>query len=160
MIQSSLLLKIKQHMQNFWTDFKSVYFLIVKNGKSRFLLSMILTSVQWVCRYSVISALLASMDIAVDPVQSFVLQWFVFTLMNFIPTPGATAGAEASFYFIYESLLPGDIIGLVTTGWRFLTFYFLLIVGSVLLILLNMPANIFKKLFKRPSVQPVGISFD
>jgi len=51
-----------------------------------------------------------------------------------MPTPGATGGAEASFYMIYYYLLPHKSIGLIIAGWRFLTFYFLLGLGTILFI--------------------------
>jgi len=135
----------KQKAKNFWSDFKSVYYLIAKKGKCRFLISMVLTSIQWICRFSVISALLISLNIAVEPIRFFALQWFVFTLMNFVPTPGAAAGAEATFYLIFKSFFPSEVIGLITTSWRFLTFYFLLILGVILIIFLNMPKNYLQK---------------
>lgn len=137
--KKSWLKKAKEKLKDFWKDFKTIYEMIYLRGKFRFLISMILTTIQWICRYSVISALLVSLGITVDPVRIFVLQWLVFTLMAFVPTPGATAGAETAFYLIYKSICPEEIIGLVTTGWRFLTFYFLLILGIVFFILLNLP---------------------
>jgi len=152
--------KMKHAFRSFWSDFQSVYYLIIKKGKSRFILSMALTTLQWICRYSVISALLASLNISVEPVRFFALQWVVFTLMNFVPTPGATAGAEAAFYFIYESFFPSHIIGLITIGWRFLTFYFLLILATLLLVLFNLPHQNLKKIFKPSSIPYVSMSFD
>ena len=145
--------KFNRKVKDFWSDFKSVYYLIAKKGKFRFLISMGLTSIQWICRFSVISALLISLNIAVEPIRFFALQWFVFTLMNFVPTPGAAAGAEATFYLIFKSFFPSEVIGLITTGWRFLTFYFLLILGAILIILLNMPKKFLFKKIKRLSIQ-------
>ncbi len=123
-----------------WRDLTAVYALISNRGKSRFALSMVLTAIQWASRYSVISALLACLGIACDPLRIFLLQWIVFTIMTFIPTPGASAGAEASFFLIYSSLLPGTAIGLITAAWRFLTFYFQLSVGSIAFLALYRPA--------------------
>ncbi len=136
---------VSQKVRIFWNDFKLIFELIYRRGKIRFLFSMVLTTIQWICRYSVISALLAGLGVSVDPVRFFVLQWLVFTLMAFVPTPGATAGAETAFYLIYKSFCPVEIIGLVTTGWRFLTFYFLLILGIILFVLLNLPKKEIRK---------------
>lgn len=137
--------KVSQRVRIFWIDFKLLFELIYRRGKIRFLISLALTTIQWVCRYSVISALLAGLGVSVDPVRFFVLQWLVFTLMAFVPTPGATAGAETAFYLIYKSFCPDEIIGLVTTGWRFLTFYFLLILGIILFLALNLPKKQIRK---------------
>ena len=61
-----------------------------------------------------------------------ILGWFVYFAILFIPTPGAVLGAEAAFYLIFASLLSTDLIGLVTFGWRFLTFYLQLTLGIIL----------------------------
>ncbi|MDZ7724547.1 MAG: lysylphosphatidylglycerol synthase transmembrane domain-containing protein [candidate division KSB1 bacterium] len=120
----SWLSRLYTMLSNAVKDFLHVYTLIGKTGKLLFALSMLLTAVQWICRYSVITALLISVGIQVDPVLLFLFQWVTFSLMTFIPTPGAAAGAEASFYFVYMHFIPHDVIGLMTAGWRFFTFYF------------------------------------
>ncbi|MBN1481696.1 flippase-like domain-containing protein [candidate division KSB1 bacterium] len=114
-------------------DFANVYKLISKTGKTRFAASMLLTSIQWSCRYSILTAMLLSFGIKVDPILFFLFQWVTFTLMTFIPTPGAAAGAEASFYLVYTTLIPKEMLGLMTAGWRFLTFYFNIILGVVVI---------------------------
>jgi glycosyltransferase 2 family protein len=106
-----------------WRDARDVFRLVIIRGKSLFAFSMLLTALQWTCRYSVLLALLAFFEVPVDPALFYVLQWLVFALMTLVPTPGATGGAEAAFYLIYSGYLPGDVLGLVTVGWRFLTFY-------------------------------------
>ena len=129
----SWLKQIYRSMTKIVKDFACVYALIGKTGKTRFALNMMLTAIQWICRYSVITALLLSFGIKADPVLLFLFQWVTFTLMTFIPTPGATAGAEASFYFVYMHFIPKDVIGLMTAGWRFLTFYFHTSLGILVL---------------------------
>lgn len=124
--------RVRRRLRRAWGDFRDVYRLVVERGKSRFLLTMAITAVQWSCRYSVVSALAAFLGADVDPVLFFLLQWVVFTVMLFIPTPGASGGAEAAFYLVYSALLPAPIVGLMTAGWRFLTFYLQLALGAVL----------------------------
>jgi glycosyltransferase 2 family protein len=152
--------KIIQYLKNYWADFKGVYYLIGDKGKSLFLLSFILTGIQLICRYSIFSALLYSIGIKANIFQCYALQWCVFTLMSFTPTPGASGGAEAAFYFIFKSFFNDKTIGLVTLGWRFLTFYFLLLLGTVIFILLNTPTGFFAKLLKRPLIPEVRMSID
>jgi uncharacterized membrane protein YbhN (UPF0104 family) len=78
------------------------------------------------------------MGIPVRPILFMVLQVFVFALMTLVPTPGAAGGAEVMFSLMYSSFLPAGTIGLVTAGWRFLTFYFLLLLAAVLSLLFGM----------------------
>lgn len=128
----------RRKLRSTWTDAREVFRLIALRGRWWFALSLSLTAIQWISRYSVISALVAFLGYPVQPVIFWVLQWVVFTLMAFIPTPGAAGGAEAAFYLIYSALLPEQVIGIATAGWRFLTFYFQLGLASVLFFLLNL----------------------
>jgi uncharacterized protein (TIRG00374 family) len=118
--------RIRRGFRSTWVDARQVYRLIRTNGKSRFALSMTLTAIQWISRYSIISLLIAFLGAPVQPVLFWLLQWVVFTLAAFIPTPGAAGGAEAAFFLIYSPFVPAEIMGLVTAGWRFFTFYLLL----------------------------------
>lgn len=124
--------KIMEKGQRAWGDFKRAYSHIGKKGKIRFAVTTTLTGIQWICRYSVITALVASLGFNSDPVLFFGLQWIVFALSIFIPTPGATGGAEVSFYLIFYSFLPHESIGLITAGWRFVAFYGFLGIGTLL----------------------------
>ena len=113
-------------------DFRSVLRLVRERGKGRFLLTFLVTAVQWSCRYSVATAVAYFLGAQVDPVLFFLLQWVIFTAMLFVPTPGASGGAEAAFYLVYSALLPASVVGLATAGWRLLTFYLQLSLGSLL----------------------------
>jgi len=112
-------------------DFLAAYRLIGRDGKLRFAICLLLAAFQWGCRYSVITALLVALGVSVDPIHSWILQWVVFTLAALIPTPGAVVGAEASLYAVYGALIPGHLLGIATVGWRFLTFYMLLLIDLV-----------------------------
>jgi uncharacterized protein (TIRG00374 family) len=129
--------RLRRRFRKVWRDFRAVYALVIERGKSRFALTMGATAVQWICRYSIISAVAAFLGAPVDPVLFFLLQWVVFTAMLFIPTPGASGGAEAAFYLVYSALLPAQIIGIATAGWRFLTFYLQLALGALVFFLLG-----------------------
>jgi len=121
-------------------DVRAVRRLVVERGKGLFLLTWLITALQWSCRYSVVTALayFLAPQAHVDPVLFFLLQWVVFTALNFVPTPGASGGAEAAFVLVYSALLPASVIGIATAGWRFLTFYVQLALGSVIFASLNL----------------------
>ncbi len=130
--------RTRRRLRHTWHDFHGVWRLVVERGKARFALTFLITAVQWSCRYSVVTAIalfLGAPD--VDPVLYFLLQWLIFTAMLFIPTPGASGGAEAAFLLVYSALLPRDVIGIATAGWRMLTFYFHLALGAVLFTAMN-----------------------
>jgi hypothetical protein len=141
---SGFINKVTQKITNIWQDFSTVYKLIGQKGKIWFLASLFLTSIQWICRYSVISALLAGLSLPVDIVKFFLFQWLVFTLTTFIPSPGGAGGAETAFFYIFSGIIPRELLALTTTAWRFLTFYFQLSLGSIVFGYTN-----FKKLAKK-----------
>jgi uncharacterized membrane protein YbhN (UPF0104 family) len=91
-------------------------------------------------RHSVITALLACFHIPLHPVKFSLLQWIVFTIGTFTPTPGGAIGTEAGFYFLYRAFIPESIIGLAAAGWRFLTFYLQLCIGTILFTFINLKA--------------------
>ena len=133
--------KTKRRFRKTWHDFRSVHELVVRRGKSRFALTFLITAVQWTARYSVVTAiaffLSAGMAKQPDPVLFFLLQWVIFTAMIFIPTPGASGGAEALFFVVYGALLPEGLVGITTALWRMLTFYFLLALGAIIFTIFN-----------------------
>ncbi len=130
--------RMRRRLRVFGQDARKVFGLIMNRGKWRFGLTMSLTAIQWIARYSVISALVGFLGGPVEPVLFWLFQWVVFTLMTFIPTPGAAGGAEAAFFLIYSAFLPEQIIGLATAGWRFLTFYLQLGLAALLFSLLSL----------------------
>ena len=121
-----------------YRNFIEAWKTIIAGGKSVFALTFALTAVQWICRYSILTLLLLSLSLPVQPVLFMALQVLVFALMSFIPTPGGAGGAEAVFYIFYHPFLAADSIGLVTAGWRFFTFYFLLFLAAALFLVFGM----------------------
>lgn len=124
--------KSVEWLKTLWLDILSAFKQVIKNGKKIFTLSFILNTLQWLVRYIVIYTLLLSLGVEVSFFETMVLGWFVYFAILFIPTPGAVLGAEAAFYLIFASILSADLIGLVTFGWRFLTFYLQLTLGIIL----------------------------
>ncbi|HEU4560168.1 MAG TPA: lysylphosphatidylglycerol synthase transmembrane domain-containing protein [Longimicrobium sp.] len=131
--------RARLRLRKTWHDYREVQRMVLRRGKGRFALTFLITAVQWTSRYSVVTALayFLAPERQVDPVLFFLLQWVIFTAMNFVPTPGASGGAEAAFVLVYSALLPARVIGIATAGWRMLTFYFQLTLGSILFTALN-----------------------
>ena len=129
---------LQEQLKATGVDFLNVCRTIGGAGKSRLLLSTVIAGIQWICRNAVAAMLVASLGVEVEFIQFLVLQWLIFVLTLFIPTPGATGGSEALFYFIFKPLLPKEILAVTVGGWRFLTFYWVMIIYAILLyILLN-----------------------
>jgi len=59
-----------------------------------------------------------------------VLNWSVFTVNNFVATPGGMGGAEAAFVLMMGTFIPAGMLSLVTFVWRFATFYLAILIGA------------------------------
>ncbi|HYH83379.1 MAG TPA: lysylphosphatidylglycerol synthase transmembrane domain-containing protein, partial [Longimicrobium sp.] len=150
--------KLRRRLRKTWTDYREVQKLVLRRGKRLFALTFVITAVQWTSRYSVVTALayFLAPERQVDPVLFFLLQWVIFTAMNFVPTPGASGGAEAAFVLVYSALLPDRVIGIATAGWRLLTFYFQLTLGSILFTALNVAETRQRVAERRPEERERG----
>ncbi len=148
----SFLERMIVHGKQILGEFKTSLGLIGQHGKIRFFATTLLSGIQWICRYSIITALAASLGIKADPILFFVLQWIVFTVSVFVPTPGAIGGAEASFLLIFAPFLPQESLGLIMAGWRLLTFYLFLTSGVAVYGVLRLIL-----LIKRKSVAPAEL---
>ena len=104
-------------------DARAAFAVIAVRGRIQIVLTLVLTALHWAARYSVITALALFLGVPFDPVLFWLLQWVVFTMMSFVPTPGATGGAEVAFTAVYATLLPSGFIGVATAAWRLFTFY-------------------------------------
>lgn len=56
---------------------------------------------------------------------------FVVMITSFVPIPGASGGAEGSFYLFFSLFFGKNIIGTAVLLWRIITFYFNLLFGGL-----------------------------
>jgi glycosyltransferase 2 family protein len=115
--------RTRRRLRRARADASDVLRLVLRRGKTRLALTLVLTAAHWIGRYSVIMALALFLGVPFDPVLFWLLQWLVFTIMSFVPTPGAAGGAELAFTAVYATLLPAGVIGIATAAWRLFTFY-------------------------------------
>jgi glycosyltransferase 2 family protein len=129
--------RTRRRLRVAWADARVGFRLVLTRGRWRFALTLALTALHWIGRYSVVMALALFLGIPFDPVLFWLLQWVVFTVMTFTPTPGAAGGAEIAFTAVYASLLPGGAIGVMTAAWRLFTFYVPVALAAVVFALLQ-----------------------
>ena len=58
---------------------------------------------------------------------------YVMLIGSFVPIPGASGGLEYGFVSFYGSFITGSTLKAIMLLWRFVTYYFGLIVGSIAL---------------------------
>ena len=65
-------------------------------------------------------------------------QAFVYMISSFVPTPGAMGAAETSYALFFSTIYPSaSFVALSTFIWRFLTFYFPIVVGMLVTLAVN-----------------------
>jgi uncharacterized protein (TIRG00374 family) len=116
-------------------EFRAAWGMVLRRGKRRLILSLMLAALQWGCRYSIATLLIRGLDLGVHPVSVLVRQWAIFSSLLLVPTPGGSGGAEAMFFALYAPFIPHHLLGMVTVGWRFFTFYLPVIVGGALVLM-------------------------
>jgi len=129
--------KLRRAVTQIRTDFLSAYGLVARRGKLHALAAIGLTAGLWFCRASVATAVIFGLGQQADPILFFLLQWVVFAMMVFVPTPGAALGAEASFAAVFDGFVVEGLLGVLTAGWRVFSFYLPLLFGLVLMPLLS-----------------------
>jgi hypothetical protein len=125
--------RLRRRLSTFGGEFKRLYVEIIRRGKRRFAFNVFVSAVHWISRYSVVAMLTLSLGYEVNFLNFLVLQWLLFAIMAFVPTPGATGGAEGLFVLLFAGVLPRDALGTILIGWRFLDFYFTTILALVIL---------------------------
>jgi uncharacterized protein (TIRG00374 family) len=63
------------------------------------------------------------------------LQAFLYVAISFVPTPGSAGAAEGGFHIMFAAIFGAGAVFAPMLIWRFLTYYLMLIVGSVLVVL-------------------------
>ena len=70
---------------------------------------------------------------AFTPVEAIVTSAYVMLIGSFVPIPGGTGGLEYGFVAFYGNFITGGSLKAIMLLWRFITYYFGMIVGAVVL---------------------------
>ncbi|MDQ7063054.1 MAG: lysylphosphatidylglycerol synthase transmembrane domain-containing protein [candidate division KSB1 bacterium] len=144
--------RLVQPLKQVFADFKNAFQVISRGGKRIFALNVFLAALQWIMRYSIFTFIAAGLGLHPDPVAFFLMQWLVYMLMNFVPTPGAIGGAEVMFILVFRGAIPPDLLPVASAAWRFVSTYLMLIVAAVLMMLVQKPT--LRK--KRKTPEPIA----
>ncbi|NNE26544.1 MAG: flippase-like domain-containing protein [Saprospiraceae bacterium] len=115
-----------------WQEMIYTFGKVIRNGFGYFILSFSILIFQWTSRFTVLIVLLYALGVDFEPVQIYLQQWIVYLTMIFIPTPGATGGAEATFFLLFDGEIPKDLLPLIVSTWRFFIYYLMLFTAVTL----------------------------
>ena len=145
-------LKFMVGLRNSLQETKETLKLILKKGKITFLMSMTILFIQWFAKFSILAVLLYALNVELEFHNIYLKQWLVWLTMIFIPTPGATGGAEASFFLLFGNVIPKEVLTLTISTWRFFTYYFIMMSAVVIFQLTTFISYRKAKRLKSPSV--------
>lgn len=122
----------RNNMGHYFSDIGQTYLDVIKTGKLRLLLSVLILFFQWFTKFTILALVLHSLNIPFSWFDMYIKQWIVWMSMLVIPTPGSSGGAEAAFLILFKDNLTGDMQNLVVSTWRFFTYYFILILSVII----------------------------
>ena len=132
------LVKDKQKKLEEWdvriNDFHRGAKILLKN-KVDFVKTILYNFVALICLYSIPVFLLYSMGDfnSFNILLAIVTSAYVMLIGSFVPIPGASGGLEYGFIAFFGSFIGGSTLKAIMLLWRFVTYYFGLIVGSIAL---------------------------
>ena len=103
-----------------------------------FLKSMGITFLQLLEYFSISYVIMRGLGCDGDILTVISCQAFVYMISSFVPTPGAVGAAETSYAMFFGTIYPNaSFVALSTFIWRFLTFYFPIVVGMLVTLSVN-----------------------
>ena len=70
---------------------------------------------------------------ACNPGVGIVTSAYIMIIGSFVPIPGGTGGLEYGFVQFYGNFIKGSVLSAIMLVWRFITYYFGMIVGAIAL---------------------------
>ncbi len=129
--------RARQPVRKTVRDIRAVTAMVARRGKRRFAVSLSLTGIQWIARYSLATLVIVLLGGPLRPFLYWVLGWLTVAASSAVPTPGAAGAAEATFYVLHAPFVPAEMLVVATAAWRLLIFYVPALVAVVVFPLLG-----------------------
>lgn len=124
----------KDRWNNYINDFNKGAKTLFKD-KKLFLGAIFLNILGLSCLYLVPILILFGLGdfTSMNGILTIITSSYVMLIGSFVPIPGGTGGLEYGFIAFYGNFITGSKLKAVMLLWRFITYYFGMIVGSVLI---------------------------
>lgn len=129
-------IKDKEKKLNQWdksiNQFHGSATILLKN-KPLFLKTVVLNFVALLCLYLIPIFIFYAIGLytQVTGFEVIIASSYVMLMGSFVPIPGGTGGLEYGFMAFYGSFIKGGTLSAIMLVWRFITYYFGLIIGSI-----------------------------
>lgn len=108
---------------------------ILLQDKKNFIKLILIDVFALVCQYAIPLALLFGIGdyTSMNLFTTLVASSYVMLIGSFVPIPGGTGGLEYGFIVFFGYFINSSVLSAVMLLWRFITYYFALILGAILL---------------------------
>lgn len=134
-------------------DFSGSLKEFIKYKKKILLGGSILSAISLSSNYLIAYTILKGLNYQVPILQVLMVQFVLYFLLYFTPTPGGAGVAEGGCYAMFAASVPKHLLGIFVILWRFFTIYLWVILGGFLVtktIGLDLLDKIFTSGYKKP----------
>lgn len=107
---------------------------ILLKDKKMFILNILYNLIALSCLYLIPMVIAIAMgENTINAGIAIVTSAYIMIIGSFVPIPGATGGLEYGFMAFYGNFFGGSVLPAMMLVWRFITYYFGLIMGAIAL---------------------------
>ena len=129
------LVKDKEQKLSDWDEYINNFHNSASNllkNKKMFIGTICLNFIALICLYSVPFFVLLAMDnYSMNIGVSVITSAYVMLIGSFVPIPGGTGGLEYGYAAFYGFFVKGSVLSASMLIWRFITYYFGLVIGGI-----------------------------
>ncbi|AZR72968.1 hypothetical protein BBF96_05905 [Anoxybacter fermentans] len=115
---------------------------LASRKKMELFLAIIFTGLFWVFFFMIAPVIIMGLGGKPYFIRAFIMQTFMYLILPYIPTPGASGAAELGFAVFFAPFVPLHLLGILMISWRFLTFYIVILAGGLITLrMLNCRVN-------------------
>lgn len=131
--------KLTEYLNNFHKNAK-----YLKRNKRLVCYLVLLNILGLMTIYSLPYMLSLGLNLDISLMKCIIATSYVMIIGSFIPIPGGTGGIEYGFIFFYSYLVNGSLVNALMLLWRFISYYFGMILGAISLSLYRKKAKIWE----------------
>ncbi|WP_353093076.1 lysylphosphatidylglycerol synthase transmembrane domain-containing protein [Tissierella praeacuta] len=118
-------------LDKYLMDFKESIDRMREDKKNTFML-ILATFIQLTFYFSITYFVYLAVGLRGEPYSNIIgIQSLLYMAVSFMPTPGTIGVAEGGFYILYSSIFPDNTLTFTMLLWRFIDYYFGIIVGGL-----------------------------
>jgi len=126
--------KTIQKFEKYISEFNDGAKILVQDKKS-FIFMILCNFLALIAHYLIPLVLMYGMgDLnSMNAFESVIASAYIMMIGSFVPIPGATGGLEYAFIVFYSTFIKGPVLNAIMLLWRFITYYFGMILGAITL---------------------------